>query len=136
MKNRIEVGQIWADNDPRSRKRNDRQQLEIIGYENLGPVRKVKLRNLETGKVTAVNIERMKPTSTGYRFVGYKVPPDDDGMPRTLLGREMAEQAIRLEQYLHRNERGGVQTCEHPEACDFLTMFPAKLRAIEDEAAR
>lgn len=61
----IEVGQLWADNDKRSRDRGDRQRLRVLAV----GVARCKLENEETGNRTWVLKSRMKPTSTGYRLV-------------------------------------------------------------------
>jgi hypothetical protein len=55
----VRVGDLWDDCDPRTPRR-----LEVM---SLRPGHVV-LRNVKTGKRTTVQIQRMRPTSTGYRL--------------------------------------------------------------------
>jgi hypothetical protein len=58
---KVEVGQIWADNDKRAHGR----ELEVM---HVGAARAI-LRDVTTKRETEVAVSRMRPTSTGYRLV-------------------------------------------------------------------
>lgn len=64
-----EVGQIWASADPRDVRRGTRQECLVVGFVTKRGEAAAVLRNLHTGRETAVRVGRMRPTQTGYRLV-------------------------------------------------------------------
>lgn len=58
----VQVGQIWIDNDPRNQKNPRRLCVDAV-YDRFATV-----RNASTGRVTRVALDRLKPTTTGYRL--------------------------------------------------------------------
>lgn len=68
------LGQVWASNDWRDIKRGERQRLQIIDVQSGPPYFPldeawVEFWNRDTSKRTRVRVRRLRPTSTGYRFV-------------------------------------------------------------------
>lgn len=67
----VREGQVWADNDRRSRGRT----LKVVRVEN-GRALCVVLTDgphpirSAVGRTVAIKLDRFKPTSTGYRLVG------------------------------------------------------------------
>lgn len=60
---KVKIGQIWADNDPRSLPR----QLEVVDVQT--PFNVAYVKNTATGKRTRISLDRFVPTKTGYRLV-------------------------------------------------------------------
>lgn len=58
----VQVGQLWGDNDQRAKSRGDRQHLRIVSIDG----EKAVINNEDTGLVTRIRLDRLKPTSTGY----------------------------------------------------------------------
>ncbi|MDT0435657.1 MULTISPECIES: hypothetical protein [Streptomyces] len=66
------IDQIWQDNDPRSHGRKVRI-TEIDGTHaivELVVLRSVGHRGSKPGRRTRIRLDRFRPTSTGYRYVG------------------------------------------------------------------
>lgn len=66
------VGQIWQDNDPRGHGRQIRI-VEITGTHALVELhvpRGVGHLRAKPGRRTRIRLDRFRPTSTGYRYVG------------------------------------------------------------------
>jgi hypothetical protein len=66
----IRVGQIWADNDPRCKGRT----VRIFGFDDAGRATCVVLTNADgkppaIGRVVRIKVDRLHPTSTGYRLI-------------------------------------------------------------------
>lgn len=67
----VRVGQVWADNDPRSEGRKVRI-IHVDGtHATVGPA-DPKAR----GRATRIRLDRFKPTSTGYRLIQDAEPTD------------------------------------------------------------
>lgn len=56
----VRPGQVWADNDSRSRGRT----VRVVSVDDDG---KATVRS--GGKLTRIRLDRFRPTSTGYRLV-------------------------------------------------------------------
>ena len=71
------VGQIWQDNDPRSYGR----RLRIVEIDATHAVvelcrpRGVGHNRAKPGRRTRIRLDRFRPTSTGYRYVGESGTP-------------------------------------------------------------
>jgi hypothetical protein len=66
----VRVGQVWADNDPRSAGRTLRVFFVTsthAGCQVLSVARNVSER--QVGKTTTISLSRFKPNSTGYRLI-------------------------------------------------------------------
>lgn len=61
----VRARQVWASNDRRDIADGLRQRLEVLGV--LGDM--VKFYNQDTERRTSVRMDRLKPTSSGYRLV-------------------------------------------------------------------
>lgn len=76
----IRPGQLWADNDPRSRGR----VIQVTRHDLLGEVHVVTVRNSRTaindniGRRTKINAARFVPTTKGYVLI-----QDEHGQPRS-----------------------------------------------------
>lgn len=70
-------GQIWQDNDPRSYGR----RLRIITIDDTHAVMELAVprdaghQQAKPGRRTRVRLDRLKPTSTGYRYVSGSEQP-------------------------------------------------------------
>ncbi|MCI4659661.1 hypothetical protein [Cryobacterium zhongshanensis] len=64
----VKVGQIWADNDVRSKPRTIRV-VEIIGEKALVEVVTPAAAAVNKGARTRVALKRFRPIATGYRLV-------------------------------------------------------------------
>lgn len=65
------AGQIWQDNDPRSHGR----KLRIIKIDETHAVvelhqPRLPVSSAKPGRRTRIRLDRFRPTSTGYRYVG------------------------------------------------------------------
>ncbi|MER7053419.1 DUF6354 family protein [Streptomyces sp. NPDC017454] len=66
------VGQIWQDNDPRSHGR----QLRIVDTDATHAVVELTVPrgaghlHAKPGRRTRIRLDRFRPTSTGYRYIG------------------------------------------------------------------
>jgi hypothetical protein len=65
----VRVGQVWADNDSRSSGRTLRVDAVDVRYAYC-TVLTAGEPGGRTGRHTRIALERMRPTSTGYRLVG------------------------------------------------------------------
>lgn len=65
------VGQIWADNDPRQYERQVRI-VEIDSTHALVELYQPRLpvSSAKPGRRTRIRLNRFRPTSTGYRYLG------------------------------------------------------------------
>lgn len=63
------VGQVWADNDPRSASRRV-QIVEIDSTHAVVELYAPRQHEREAGRRTRIRLDRFRPTSTGYRYVG------------------------------------------------------------------
>jgi len=62
---KVRSGQLWQDNDVRFR-----DNPRIISIESIsGDGKYATCRNVQTGKITRIAVDRFKPTSTGYKLV-------------------------------------------------------------------
>ncbi|MGX1129938.1 hypothetical protein RKD49_002128 [Streptomyces glaucescens] len=71
------VGQIWQDNDPRS----DGRRLRIVEIDGTHAVceeapRPGRNGQAKPGRRTRIRLDRFRPTSTGYRYVGTTNPEE------------------------------------------------------------
>lgn len=66
--NTVKVGQIWADNDPRSKPRTVRV-IEIIGEKAVVEVVVPAASAVNKGARTRGALKRFRPIMTGYRLV-------------------------------------------------------------------
>lgn len=66
----VQVGQVWADNDPRSRGRT-LKVVAIVGEHATCVIvtNDVRAHRDRRGKHTRVALRRFKPTQTGYRLI-------------------------------------------------------------------
>lgn len=63
---KAEVGQLWRCTDPRAVGENER----VLRLVEIDEVRqKAVMKNVKTGKTTKVQLERLRPGSTGYELV-------------------------------------------------------------------
>lgn len=65
------VGQIWEDNDPRAYSRKVRivELADTHAVVELHQPRRP-VSSAKPGRRTRIRLDRFKPTSTGYRFIG------------------------------------------------------------------
>ncbi|WP_432034648.1 hypothetical protein [Streptomyces antibioticus] len=68
MRPGVRVGQVWADNDKRSEGRTVRID-EIDARYAYCTVLTTAMPSSRTGQRTRIGLERMRPTSTGYRLL-------------------------------------------------------------------
>jgi hypothetical protein len=69
----VRVGQVWADNDPRSKGRtvrvlavaNDRATCKVL-TDIEDPAQRTRSA---VGKITRISLRRLRPTSTGYTLI-------------------------------------------------------------------
>ncbi len=70
------VGQVWQDNDPRGYGR--RIRIVEIGDTHavveLHQPRRVGHNTAKPGRRTRIRLDRFRPTSTGYRYIGDACP--------------------------------------------------------------
>jgi len=59
---KVEVGQVWEDNDPRYEVKRTLTVMAIDGDY-------VECLNSPSGRVTKIKIKRLRPNSTGYRLI-------------------------------------------------------------------
>jgi hypothetical protein len=64
----VKVGQIWADNDPRSTPRTIKV-IEIVDEKAVVEVVVPAASAVNAGARTRVALKRFRPTTTGYRLV-------------------------------------------------------------------
>lgn len=73
MSERVEIGQVWADNDWRSTGRT----VEVVAIDQTHATVKVLTNGRGTyakpGRTSRVRLDRFRPTSTGYRLVSSQV---------------------------------------------------------------
>ncbi len=65
------IGQIWADNDPRSKGRTIRivsVNERFVQAETLTPA-KGYISETSTGRITRIRVDRLRPSTTGYRLM-------------------------------------------------------------------
>jgi hypothetical protein len=65
------IGQIWQDNDPRAYGR----KLRIVAIDETHAVvelhqPRLPVSSAKPGRRTRIRLDRFRPTSTGYRYVG------------------------------------------------------------------
>ncbi|MCC3333552.1 hypothetical protein [Nocardia abscessus] len=68
----IRVGQVWADNDPRSEGRTLKVVAIEMGFVRRAvcePVTEIGGKPAKPGRTVRIKVDRMWPTSTGYRLV-------------------------------------------------------------------
>lgn len=58
----VTIGQVWRDNDKRTSYFRDMQVISIDGD-------KATVRNVRTGKLSKIRLNRFKPNSTGYKLI-------------------------------------------------------------------
>jgi len=66
------VGQVWQDNDPRGYGRKVRivEIGETHAVVELVAARAVGHQQAKPGRRTRIRLDRFRPTSTGYRYIG------------------------------------------------------------------
>lgn len=62
---KVAIGQIWASNDRRDYGAGRCQRLRVEGIAE----DRVRLLNLDSGRLTTVAVRRLRPNSTGYRLI-------------------------------------------------------------------
>jgi hypothetical protein len=69
------IGQIWQDNDPRSYSRKVRI-VEITDTHAVVELHQPRLpvSSAKPGRRTRIRLDRFRPTSTGYRYIGEEPP--------------------------------------------------------------
>jgi len=60
----VKTGQVWQDNDPRYTE-SEKRKLEIIEVDDTYAV----CKNLTSGKISKIRLNRFKANSTGYRLI-------------------------------------------------------------------
>jgi hypothetical protein len=65
------VGQIWQDNDPRSYSR----EIRIVAMDDTHATvelhqPRLPVSSAKPGRRTRIRLDRFRPTSTGYRYIG------------------------------------------------------------------
>lgn len=71
----VEVGQVWADNDKRLKEDYRERSVRVLELvESTDPfghakIRKARVVDIDTGRVSLIRVDRFRPTATGYRFV-------------------------------------------------------------------
>jgi hypothetical protein len=77
-KKTVQVNQIWQDCNIRFRKVTPRL-IKVISIKN----NMATCRNIVTGKITEIRLDRFKPNSTGYKLWGVSVGNKLEGIYET-----------------------------------------------------
>lgn len=73
MNTEVKVGQVWQDWDKRFRNDPFPRKVRIMRIDEVG--RRAICQNVDTGKETRISLDRLKPTTTGYKLIEEAVCP-------------------------------------------------------------